>query len=98
MQFFIILALFITLGIVLFAFQNMADVTLKFLGWEFIWPLSFMLSITFVSGLLTGLLISLSSILKKSRQRRSDRKRLAELEKKLARISEERREEGQAEG
>lgn len=85
MQYFLFLALIITMALVIFAMQNLTDVTISFFFWRFSGPLAFVLAITFASGILTGILLSVPTLLRRSRERRLQKKRLHELEEELSR-------------
>lgn len=66
MPFFIILALVIALGTVLFALQNTTRVVINFFGWQFQDSLALVLLITLAMGVLVGLLVAVPSIVRRS--------------------------------
>jgi lipopolysaccharide assembly protein A len=80
MQLFIFLALLISIVLVLFAAQNAAMVTLSFLSFHFQGSLALILVIVFAAGFITGVLMTLPSILKKSFALREQRRRVKQLE------------------
>jgi len=84
MQFLIFLAIVIAMALVVFAVQNATAVTLTFLAWKFTGSLAVILAITFASGVLTGILLSAPTWLRKTREGRVQKKRIQELERELS--------------
>ncbi len=80
MQIFLILSLLIAVALVLFAVQNSAVVTVSFLSFHYIGSLALVLAVVFVLGLLSGILISVPSLLKRSSALREQKRRVRQLE------------------
>jgi len=85
MRFFIVLALFIAVAIVLFALQNSAIVTVSFLSFHYNGSLALILVVVFTLGLLAGILISIPSLLRKSSDLRGQKRRVRQLEESITR-------------
>ncbi len=83
MQFFLILALLISVALVLFAVQNSTVVTLSFLGFNFEGSLAFILIIVFASGFLSGILMSLPSLMRKGAALREQKRKVKQLEEDI---------------
>ncbi|MFH1575455.1 MAG: LapA family protein [Candidatus Nealsonbacteria bacterium] len=64
--FLIIAALIIAIIAVLFALQNASIILISFLAWQFQGSLALVLLLTFALGFITGLLIILPKLIKKS--------------------------------
>lgn len=84
MQIFLFLALLITIALVLFAVQNAALVTITFLAFRFEGSLAFILVVVFASGVLSGILMTVPSLWKKSSSLRQQRKKVKQLEESAA--------------
>lgn len=80
MDFFLYLALVITIVLAIFAYQNTALVTLSFYTWEFSDSLAFVVATAFGIGILTGLFLTLPGRVRRARQRRELQKKLKEAE------------------
>jgi len=91
MRFFIVLALLIALVIVLFAVQNSAIVTVSFLSFHYNGSLALILIVVFTLGLLTGILISIPSLLRKSSDLREQKRRVKQLEESTTRTTDSRK-------
>ncbi|GBD98277.1 hypothetical protein BMS3Abin07_00288 [bacterium BMS3Abin07] len=83
MQFFMFLALIITLIIAIFAIQNLTVVSLSFIVWKFSGPLASILAITFAAGIFAGIFLLLPAWWRKSKEGRTRKRRIHELEKEL---------------
>lgn len=83
MQFFLVLALLIAIAIVLFAVQNSAIVTISFLSLNYNGSLALILVVVFTLGLLTGILISIPSLLRKGSDLREQKRRVKQLEQSI---------------
>ena len=83
MQFFLFLALLIAIVLVLFAVQNSAIVSISFLAFHFEESLAFILVVVFASGFLSGILMSMPSILRKSSALREQKRRVRQLEESM---------------
>jgi uncharacterized membrane protein YciS (DUF1049 family) len=83
MQFLLILALLIAIALVLFAVQNAMIVTLSFLGFNFEGSLAFILIIVFAFGFLSGILMSLPSLMRKGSALREQKRRVKQLEEDI---------------
>lgn len=81
MDFFLYLALVITIVLAIFAYQNTALVTLSFYTWEFSNSLAFVVATAFGIGILTGLFLTLPGRVRRARQRRALLKKLAKAER-----------------
>ncbi len=80
MQIFLILSLLIAVALVLFAVQNSAVVTVSFLSFHYIGSLALILAVVFALGLLSGILISVPSLLKRGSALREQKRRVRQLE------------------
>jgi len=77
MQFVLILALLVAIGAIIFAAQNGDPVTVQLFFWSFKSSLALILVITFLMGVLTSWMVSIStSILRLRRRNREGKKRL----------------------
>ncbi len=83
MQFFLFLALLIAIVLLLFAVQNAAVVTVSFLTFHFVGSLSFVLVTVFAAGFLSGILMSLPSLLRKGSALREQKRKVKQLEKDM---------------
>ncbi|MDH5202941.1 MAG: LapA family protein [Nitrospirota bacterium] len=83
MQFFLFLALLIAIVLVLFAVQNSAIVSISFLTFHFEGSLAFILVVVFASGFLSGILMSIPSILRKSSALREQKRMVRQLEESM---------------
>ncbi|MEF9426747.1 MAG: LapA family protein [Candidatus Mariimomonas ferrooxydans] len=98
MQFFLFLALILALALVLFAVQNSIVISLKFVNWSFEGSLAFILSLTFVAGMIAGMFLLIPAWWRKAMQGRVQRKRIHELEKELSSLAEEDEDESELDG
>ncbi|MGD1075213.1 MAG: LapA family protein [Thermodesulfovibrionales bacterium] len=87
MKVFVILALLIAISIVLFASQNAAIVTISFLSFHYDGSLALILVVVFALGLISGILVSVPSLVRKSSVLRDHRRRIRELEESMARCT-----------
>ena len=78
---FIITALIIAIVVVIFAVQNSSIALVSFLMWQFQGSLAMVLLLTFVLGFMTGLLVILPKLIRRSLAVRSQRKKLEESQK-----------------
>lgn len=83
MYFFLFFALVIAFVIVLFAVQNAGFITVSFFSWQFEGSMVFILVIVFAAGLITGILMALPSILRKSFALREQKRKTKQLEKHM---------------
>jgi putative membrane protein len=83
MQFFLFLALLIAVALVLFAVQNAAIVTVSFFTFHFEGSLAFILVIVFAAGFLSGILMSVPSLLRKGSALREQRRKVKKLEEAM---------------
>jgi putative membrane protein len=83
MQFFLFLALLIAVALVLFAVQNAAIVPVSFLTFHFEGSLAFILVVVFAAGFLSGILMSMPSLLRKGSALREQRKKVKKLEEAM---------------
>ncbi len=98
MQFFLFLALIFALVLVLFAVQNSIVISLNFVNWSFEGSLAFVLSLTFVAGVIAGVFLFLPAWWRKAMQGRAQRKRIHELESELSSLAEEQEDEPELDG
>ena len=84
MQTFLFLALLIAFTLVLFAVQNSDVVPVKFLAFHFEGSLAFILVVVFASGVLTGILMAVPSLWRKSSALREQRRKIKQLEEAAA--------------
>jgi uncharacterized integral membrane protein len=84
MQIFIILALLIAVSLVLFAIQNSAIVTISFVSFHYTGSLALILVAVFALGLLSGILICIPSLLRRSFALREQKRRIRQLEESSA--------------
>lgn len=82
--FLIIAALIIAILAVVFALQNADIILVTFLIWKFEGSLALVLLLTFILGFITGLLIILPKLIKRSFMISNQEKKLEESQKKLA--------------
>ncbi len=64
MSFFLILSLLIAIVSIIFALQNTGETMIQFLFWRTESPIAFLLLLTFLAGVLVGILISVPSLLR----------------------------------
>lgn len=83
MLIFLAVALLIAIFAVIFALQNPTPVTITFLTWKFESFLALVLLLTFVLGVILGLLTSVSAVIRRSWTISSQKKKIAQLEKNL---------------
>ncbi len=89
MQIFLFLALFIALVAGVFAMQNSAAVAITFLAWKFNSSLAIVLLIAVALGALFSALLSMPTNLKARWTIRQQRKKLTDLEARLAELQTE---------
>ncbi len=80
MQFFLFLSLLITIALMLFAVQNATITTVSFLTFRFEGSLAFILVVVFAAGFISGILISIPSLLRKGAALREQKKKVKKLE------------------
>jgi putative membrane protein len=83
MQIFLILSLLIAIALILFAVQNSAVLTVSFLSFHYNGSLALILVMVFALGLLSGILISVPSLLRKSSALREQKRRVKQLEESM---------------
>ncbi|HAM50005.1 MAG TPA: hypothetical protein DCP92_04685 [Nitrospiraceae bacterium] len=83
MKSFAILALLIAISFVLFALQNSAIITVSFLSLHYKGSLALILVVVFTSGLVSGILVSIPSLVRKSSIVREQRRRVRQLEERM---------------
>lgn len=83
MPLFIVLALAIALGTVLFALQNTTRVIINFFGLQFQDSLALILLLTLVTGVLVGLLVAAPSILRRSWRISGQKRQVQSLDSQL---------------
>jgi putative membrane protein len=84
MQLFLVAALIIAIVAVIFALQNPAAVTVSFLVWQTQGSLALVLLITLLFGVLISLLVSVPTVIRRSRTISIQRKQIQSLEGTLA--------------
>lgn len=88
MQFFLFLALILSLAIVIFALQNSEVIIVNFINWAFESSLALLLVVTFAAGMLAGLFSSIPAFWRKAKANRAQKKRIQELEREVVEFSE----------
>lgn len=88
MKFFLLIVFLIAVTFGIVAFQNNAEVSVKFIKWDFSEHIAIVLGVSFVAGLVAGILLLLPPLWKKSANARHAKKRVHELEEELARAAE----------
>jgi len=83
MRLFLFLALLISIALLSFAVQNSDVIAIKFLSLRFEGSLALVLVVVFASGFLSGILMSLPSIWRKSLALREQNKKVRQLEEKM---------------
>jgi putative membrane protein len=83
MQIFLVAALLIAIVAVIFALQNTAAVVISFLAWQTEGSLALVLLITLLFGVLISLLVSVPTVIRRSRTIASQKKRIQKLESTL---------------
>jgi uncharacterized integral membrane protein len=76
----LVIALFIAVLAVIFALQNTVPVVVNFLPWEFQGSLALVLLLTLALGVIVGLLVSVPSIIRRSRRISHQQKIIENLE------------------
>ncbi len=84
MYLFLFISLFITIALFLFSVQNSDLIQFSFLTLEYELSIALFATIMFAAGLITGIFISLPSIVRKSAALRKHKRKLSELEKDLS--------------
>lgn len=84
--FFLIFALIVAIGAVVFALQNSIQVTVALFAWSFSGSLSLILLGTLILGVLIGLLVLLPGSIKRSFQFSGLRRSLNKLKKEKAKV------------
>ena len=80
---FAILALLIATSLILFALQNSAMITVSFLSFHYNGSLALILVVVFISGLVSGILVSIPSLLRKGSVVREQKRRVKQLEERM---------------
>ncbi|WP_022852889.1 LapA family protein [Thermodesulfatator atlanticus] len=83
MEIYLILAAVLGIFIAVFAIQNAAPVTVKFLVWQFESSLAVLIIIAILAGMLLVLLISIPGRIKRRKELFDKQRKIRELEKKL---------------
>lgn len=89
MRFFLVLALIIAVGIIVFTAQNQTDITLQFINWELSYSVPVMLAFPFFVGSIAGVALVLPLWIKKGKTIKVQKKRIHELETELTSLSEQ---------
>ena len=84
MQIFLFLALLIAIALIFFAIQNSAIVAVNFLAFHFEGSLALILVVVFASGVLTGILMTVPLLWRKSSALREQRRKIKQLEEGVA--------------
>lgn len=84
MKFLFVIIFIFTVIFGIAAFQNDAEVALKFLKWDFSYNLVLVLAVAFGVGLMSGIAMTVPSVWKKARAARTHKKRVHELEEEMA--------------
>jgi len=83
MEIYLILAAVLGIFVAVFAIQNSAAVTVKFLLWQFESSLAVLIILAMLSGMLLVFLLSIPGRLKRRKELHDRDKRIRELEKRL---------------
>lgn len=86
MELYLILAAILGIFVAVFAIQNAAAVTVKFLLWEFQSSLAVLIIISMLAGMLLVFLLSLPGRLKRRKELYDKQKKIKELERRLAEL------------
>jgi uncharacterized integral membrane protein len=84
----LILALIIAVLVVVFAVQNAIPITISVLFWQFQGSLALVLLLTLALGAISGLLVSIPSLIKRNQEISGQKKKIAELQGSLTRVVE----------
>ena len=82
-QIFLILALVVAIVAVIFALQNPAAVTISLLFWQFQGSLALVLLIAVTLGVLISLLVSVPTVIRRTRSLSAQKKTIADLQSQL---------------
>ena len=88
MKFFLLIVFLIAVAFGIVAFQNNADVSVKFIKWDFSEHIAIVLGVSFFAGLVAGISLLLPPLWKKAANARHSKKRVHELEEELAKAAE----------
>ena len=94
MQLQLIVAIIVAILAVIFALQNAVPITVSFLGWKFESSLALVLLITLALGILTSLLFSIPSMIKRKRIISNQNKKIQKLQDGIQLEKESKKEEG----
>ncbi len=86
MELYLILAAILGIFVAIFAIQNAAAVTVKFLLWEFQSSLAVLIIISMLAGMLLVFLLSIPGRIKRRKELYDKQKKIRELEKRLAEL------------
>ncbi len=89
MQFFLLLALILTILFVILAIQNPTVITLTFITWTFSGPLTFILALIFAAGILGGTFLFIPTWWRKVKGCGAQKRRIQELERELLSATEQ---------
>ncbi len=84
MQLFLILALLVAIVAVVFALQNTTPITVSLLVWQFEGSLALVLLVVLTLGVIASLLVSVPTVIKRSRSIANEKKKIHQLESSLA--------------
>jgi len=90
MEIYLILAAVLGIFISVFAIQNAAPVTVKFIFWQFESSLAVLIILAILAGMILVLLLSLPGRLKRRKELYDKQKRIRELEARLKELEEQR--------
>ncbi len=88
MELYLILAAILGIFVAIFAIQNAAPVTVKFLLWQFESSLAVLIIIAMLAGMLLVFLLSIPGRIKRRKEIYDKQKKIKELEKMLAECEE----------
>ncbi len=83
MEVYLILAAMLGIFVALFAIQNAASVTVKFMFWQFQSSLAVVIILAMLAGMLLVFLLSIPGRLKRRKELYDKQKKIRELEKRL---------------
>ncbi len=98
MEVYLILAAVIGIFVALFAIQNAASVTVKFVIWQFESSLAVVIILAMLAGMLLVFLLSIPGRLKRRKELYNKQKRINELEKRVRELETKHISEKRSEG
>ncbi len=91
MEIYLVLAAVLGIFISVFAIQNAAPVTVKFIFWQFESSLAVLIILAILAGMILILLLSLPGRIKRRKELYDKQKKIRELEKRLKELEEQKK-------